>query len=183
MPQPIRQFPQHEENPFLLETYGYLKEIPRYKRVTSQPSGEYIDRESGEMIEVFDVKTNHALVDGQPFLKAYYYNATSFLEELVDMPKYAQKVLLFILKCVERDKDVLYFSPKECQKYTKHPSMQSVYNGLSYLLEHQFIARSELEYKYFLNPVRVFNGNRVKIVARHISKLPKNLTASEDSSE
>lgn len=170
MPQPIRQFPQHEENPFLLETYGHLKEISRYKRVTSQPTGAYVDRESGEMLEVFDVKSNAFLIDTQPFLKAYYYNSTSFLEEFAEMPKCAQKVLTFILRNIERDKDIVYFSPKNCQKYAKYPNMTSVYNGISYLLEHKFIARSSAEYKYYLNPMKVFNGQRTKVVAKAIKK-------------
>ncbi len=147
-----------------METYAHLKVKDTYKRVTTASPGAYLDRESGEVVQVYDVQKGTCLIDNQPFLKSFIYHSTSFLEELVHMPKHAQKVMLYIIRMMEKDKDVVFFSPKDCQAYSKYPSIQSVYNGVAWLLSNSFIARAEVDFKYYLNPTKVFNGTRVKLL-------------------
>lgn len=163
-PLTIRSFEKHKLNPFIVETYAHLKVKDTYKRVTSVSPGAYVDRDSGEMVQVYDVQKGTCLIDNQPFLKSFIYHSTSFLEEFASMPKHAQKVMLYVIKMMKKDDDVVYFSPKDCQAYAKYPSIQSVYNGVAWLLANSFIARTEVDFKYYLNPTKVFNGTRTRLI-------------------
>jgi hypothetical protein len=58
----------------------------------------------------------------------------------------------------------------DCLEYTKYKHRKDVMNGLAGLIDAGIIARSEYEFEYFLNPMVVFNGDRVTFAKTYIKK-------------
>jgi uncharacterized protein YcaQ len=58
----------------------------------------------------------------------------------------------------------------ECLEHTKYSTEKSVFEGLSTLIECGIVARSNRHYKYFVNPLVVFNGDRVTFAKTYIKK-------------
>ena len=68
----------------------------------------------------------------------------------------------------KRDKFEFFYD--DCQEYTKYRSIQPIYNGLSALIANGIIARGYNENVYFINPMIVFNGDRVTFAKTYIRK-------------
>ena len=58
----------------------------------------------------------------------------------------------------------------KCLEYTQYKHPKDVLFGLSGLIECGIIARSDSHFKYFINPLVVFNGDRVTFAKTYIKK-------------
>jgi hypothetical protein len=66
--------------------------------------------------------------------------------------------------------DLFNFFMDECMEYTGYKSEKSVYIGLASLLENKIIARGSHDILYFINPMIVFNGDRVTFAKTYVKK-------------
>jgi hypothetical protein len=81
------------------------------------------------------------------------------------------KVFGYILdKCLLPNRDDFFITYEEAQQYTGYQSLNVIRTGLSGLVENSIIARSTSPYRYFLNPLVVFNGDRVSFAETYIRK-------------
>ncbi len=78
-----------------------------------------------------------------------------------DLKPQAIKVFGYILNQLILNKDEFIFLTDECLEYTQYKSSTSVRIGLTSLLENEIVARGRADNLYFINPMLVFNGNRV----------------------
>jgi len=87
-----------------------------------------------------------------------------------ELTKPAIRVFGYILTRLKIKEDYFYFDMEDCMAYTEYTHRNNVLTGLACLVECGIIARSTKSYKYFINPLVVFNGNRVTFAKTYIKK-------------
>lgn len=174
----ITEFEVYYENPFLKQAVEQVQKniVKKYK--TANKTDEKA------VLQAFDPKSGEVLghtqfvrqieVDEEQFAKIYLSNFSAFF----DLKPQAIKVFGYILNQLIPNRDEFFFILDECMEYTGYKSDTSVRIGLTNLLENKIIARGRKEYFYYINPMVVFNGNRITFAKTYIKKkkntIPKN---------
>lgn len=165
----ITDYKAHQENPFLKEAINEIESNRVRKNILvnshSKTEIKMVINQDGDV----DGYTNFMKiieVDEQKFAKVYLSGFYKFF----DITQAGIRVFGFIINSIKPNGDQFLFDIDECMVYTKYKSNRSVINGLASLLEVGIIARSEKSYKYFINPLVVFNGNRVTFAQSYIKR-------------
>lgn len=163
----LKGFDSYEENPFVEKAINDIKIVKRTQVVRSK------SREEIQMITSSDGEVmGHSAfmrfieVDEERFAKVYLSQFTAFW----DLSKPAIRVFSYILTVLKPKQDSFTFDMSECLLHTKYSTEKSVFEGLSALIECGIVARSNRHYKYFINPLVVFNGDRVTFAKTYIKK-------------
>lgn len=169
----ISGFEKNKENPFLKQAVEQVQKniVKKYK--TASKTGERA------VLKAFDETTGEILghtqfirqieVDEDKFAKFYLSNFSSFF----DLKPSAFKVFGYILTKLIPNRDEFMFFYDECMEYTGYKSEKSIYIGLASLLQNEIIARGRNDSVYFINPMIVFNGNRVSFTKTYVRKKKK----------
>jgi hypothetical protein len=163
----IKNQPEHSENPFVEKAIEDIKIVKKTQVVRSKDRGEIqmIVSDGGE-IQGYSQFLRFVEVDESQFAKVYLSQFTSFWE----LSKPAIRVFGYILTVLKPKEDKFYFEMDECLAYTKYTHSNNVLTGLSNLIECGIIARSTKHYIYYINPLVVFNGDRVSFTKTYIKK-------------
>ena len=105
-------------------------------------------------------------VDEQQFAKFYLNNFSSFF----DLKPAAIKVFGYILQKLIPNRDEFMFIIDECLEYTGYKTKSSIFTGLAQLVHNEIIARGKTDFLYYINPLVVFNGNRITFSKSYILK-------------
>jgi len=165
---PISKYEKHKTNPFIPEAIDNVQIRKRTQMIhpTSREAIHYVvNSETGE-IDGHSAFLRVIEVDEERFVKLFL----SELGALWDLSKPALKVFSYVMNCMRMNEDSIFFDPNECMEYTGYKGKKSVFNGLAKLIEHDIIARSTIPYRYFINPMIVFNGSRVTFAKTYIKK-------------
>lgn len=165
---PIKQFEGYSENPFIeamLESVTPVKKVQWMKPANDKEVQLIVSQKSGEL-QGHSAFLRYIEVDEDKFAKIYLSQFAS----LFDLPKTSIRVFGYVLSVVKPNQDQLIFDMEDCKKYTEYKTEKSVLEGLVGLIENGIIARSNKHYKYFINPLVVFNGNRVTFAKTYIKK-------------
>ena len=166
----LNEFQKNAENPFLKQAIEQVQEsvVKKYKTATKT--------DQKAILQAFDPSTGEVLghtqfvrqieVDEEQFAKIYLSNFSAFF----DLKPQAIKVFGYILSQLTPNKDMFIFDREECMKYTGYKSDKSVFIGIASLLNNEIIARGSTDYKYFINPLVAFNGNRITFAKTYIKK-------------
>ena len=76
----------------------------------------------------------------------------------------------YILTCMKPKNDMIIFDRRKCLEYTQYKSDKAIYKGLAELVQSEIIARGPNEYNWFINPLIVFNGDRVSFTKTYVRK-------------
>ena len=165
----LKKFEKNTENPFLKQAVEKVQNniVKKYK--TSAKTGErailkVVDRDNNVMGHTRFVRQIE--VDEDKFAKLYLSNFSAFFE----LKPSAIKVFGYILEQLIPNKDYFYIDMNEAMEYTNYSTSKSVRTGLTSLLENELIARGRNEYHYFINPMVIFNGNRISFVKTYVKK-------------
>lgn len=79
------------------------------------------------------------------------------------------RVFGHILKQLKPKNDRFYFIVEECMKETGY-SKPTIYKALTELVINKIIARGPHDIIYFINPMIVFNGDRVTFAKSYVKK-------------
>jgi predicted transcriptional regulator of viral defense system len=75
-----------------------------------------------------------------------------------------------LTKCIIPNRDVFYIDYEEAKQITGYSADNIIRTGLSSLVEQGIIARSRNPYKYYINPLVVFNGDRITFAETYIKR-------------
>jgi hypothetical protein len=163
----VKQYETFKENPFVEKAIQDIKIIQKTQVIRSKNRDEIqmIVNSDGE-VEGHTAFMKFVEVDEEQFAKVYLSQFTAFWE----LPKSAIRVFGFIINILKPKKDEFYLEMTKCLEYTKYKHPKDVLSGLSGLIECGIIARSDSHFKYFINPLVVFNGDRVSFAKTYIKK-------------
>lgn len=163
----LKDFEKNKENPFAENAVANIKITQRKQivRATNKSEVSIIMSDEGEAIGHSQF-VRFIEIDEEKFAKVYLNELSSFFE----LPNTAQRVISYILTQLKPNKDRFDFFIEDCLAYTKYKSKTQVYEGLVTLCSKGIIARGQTEYHYYINPLIVFNGNRVMFAKAYIKK-------------
>lgn len=166
----ITEFEIYYENPFLKQAVEQVQKniVKKYRSATRT--------DEKAILKAYDDRTGEILghtqfirqieVDEEQFAKIYLSNFSAFF----DLKPQAIKVFGYILEQLIPNRDEFFFILEDCMKYTGYKSDTSIRIGLTNLLENKIIARGRKEFFYYINPMVVFNGNRITFAKTYVKK-------------
>lgn len=169
---PLNKFPEYDENPFMEDAIQEISVHSVKKKVFVRGNRSVLNQvinDSGEIVAHSAFLRTIEVEDSQ-FVKIYLSRFAAFYE----LNKAAIKVFGYILnKCITPNKDIFYIDFDEAKEYTGYSANNIIRTGLSCLTENGIIARSTNSYKYYINPLVVFNGDRITFADSYIKKRKK----------
>jgi hypothetical protein len=166
----LSSYDKNRENPFLEQAVETVNRnlVSKYKSATN--TGEKA------ILKAFDDRTGEVLghtqfvrqieVDEEQFTKFYLSNFSAFF----DLKPSAIRVFGYVLEQLLPNKDYFYIDISDALEVTKYKHKSSVYEGLASLIGASVIARGKNDNHYFINPMVVFNGNRITFAKTYVKK-------------
>lgn len=172
----LKEFEAFEENPFIEKAVNDIKVVRRTQVIRPQSKDEIqmITSADGE-VTGYTAFMRFVEVDEERFAKVYLSQFTAFWE----LSKPAIRVFSYILTVLKPKQDSFMFDMSDCLAHTKYSTEKSVFEGLSSLIECGIVARGNRHYRYFINPLVVFNGDRVTFAKTYVKK--RRATTPDDS--
>lgn len=173
----VKGHERFKENPFVERAIEDITIVKKMQFVTPKDKNEIqmIVSQSGE-VEGQTAFLRYVEVDEERFAKLYLSQLASFWE----LSKPAIRVFSYMLSILKPKQDSFILRMDECLEYTGYKHRKDVNNGLSVLIESKIIARSNYEFEYFINPLVVFNGDRVTFAKTYVKKKKMDIKAQMD---
>lgn len=169
----LSDFEMNKENPFLKQAIEQVQQniVKKFKmsgRTDQKAILKAVDKDNNILGHTSFIRQIE--VDEEQFTKVYLSNFSAFF----DLKPQAIKVFGYIMTQLIPNKDEFLFDREECMEYTGYKSDKSIFIGLANLLQNSIIARGNKDYKYFINPMVAFNGDRITFAKTYIKKVTKN---------
>lgn len=165
----LKDYPEFSENPFMESALSSISEKSVRKREFINGNRSIINHvisDDGEIVG-HSAFFRTSFVDEDKFVKLFISKFAAFY----DLSRPSIKIFGYILdKCLLPNRDDFFITYEEAQQYTGYQSFNIIRTGLSGLVENKIIARSTSPYRYFLNPLVVFNGDRVSFAETYVKK-------------
>jgi len=169
---PMREHKVYPENPFEKMLAVHITESGKTKidKVLTQ-TGQLVDTESGEAIEGESLFiATKKVVDGDQFTKIFHDS----IKNTVNISNKAIHILMwYIAPQLKKDELQVLFDLDDCEKLTEY-SRSSIYTALAELLNAEIIARTKYQWLFFINPLYLFNGDRIRVVNDYVRKTTNN---------
>jgi predicted transcriptional regulator len=164
----LKDFQMNRENPFAKQVLVKMGKFLSNRQITGKNGDERsvlkaVDENTGEILgQTVFMRTK--MVDTETFAKVYQLGFQAF----ADLKPSVMKVFQFIVKQLTPNKDNFNLYIEDLIEETElHKA--TIYRALGTLCERQIIARGRTEYEYYINPMYVFNGNRVTFITNWIN--------------
>lgn len=172
----LSDFKRNEENPFMKQAVEEVEKhiVKKYRNSTGQGQRALVaaaDIHTGEVFKTSFLRQME--VDEEQFVKLYLSNFAAFF----DLSKAAIRVFGYFMQAMKPKNDMVVFLLDACMEYTGYKAKDTIYRGLAELVHNEIIARGPNETLWFINPLIVFNGDRVSFTKTFVKK--KSLAAKE----
>lgn len=172
----LSDFKRNEENPFMKQAVEEVEKhiVKKYRNSTGQGQRALVaaaDIHTGEIFKTSFLRQME--VDEEQFVKLYLSNFAAFF----DLSKAAIRVFGYFMQAMKPKNDMVVFLLDACMEYTGYKAKDTIYRGLAELVHNEIIARGPNETLWFINPLIVFNGDRVSFTKTFVKK--KSLAAKE----
>ncbi|MCE8872381.1 MFS transporter [Bacteroides fragilis] len=176
----LSDFQRNKENPFMKQAIEDIENhvVKKYKSSTGSDKKAVVavaDTDTGEVFRTSFIRQIE--VDEEQFAKLYLNSFAAFF----DLSQAAIRVFGYIMTCMKPKNDMIMFILEDCLEYTKYTSKGTVYRGLAELVKAEIIARGINENLWFINPLIVFNGDRVSFTKTYVRK--KSLSTKKKAEE
>lgn len=163
----LSDFELNRENPFAQQALVQIGRAIVSKKATSSNKDESailkaVDHD-GQILGNTVFMRNKS-VDEEQFAKFFFAGFKAFY----DLKPVSIKVFGYILKRLKPNMDSFNFYLDECMEETGYAKV-SIYRALGELCSSNIIARGRTEYEYYINPMVVFNGDRVTFATTYIN--------------
>lgn len=169
----LRDFPTNTENPFLRDSVNEIEKhiVKKWRNASSTDKRAVLVATNPETGEILGHTTfmRQVDVDEEQFTKLFLAQFEAFF----DLTKAGIRVFGYVMKCLRPRIDMIYFDKDECMQYTQYTSLDSIYRGITELIKAGILARSKSDSMYYINPLIVWNGDRVTFVHDYRKKKPK----------
>lgn len=178
----ISDFKRNDENPFMKQAIEGVENhvVKKYKSSTGGDRKAVValaDTSTGEVFKTSFVRQIE--VDEEQFAKLYLSNFAAFF----DLSQAGIRVFGYIMTCMKPKSDMIIFNRKKCLEYTKYKTEKAIYKGLAELAAAEIIARGPSDVLWFINPLIVFNGDRVSFTKTYVRKKSLSEKKAEDKNQ
>ena len=176
----VTEFEKFRDNPFVEKAVEDIKVVKKTQVVRARDKGEIqmIVNGGGE-VEGYSQFLRFIEVDEAQFAKIYLNQFSAFWE----LSKPAIRVFGYIINILKPKSDSFILRMELCLEYTGYKHRKDVITGISSLIEAGIIARSEYSDEYFINPLVVFNGDRVTFAKTYIKRKNQINISKEDNKQ
>ena len=145
-----------DKNPFFTE--DTFKPSSRQKVEYNVSSNEVYDADGVVHSGVIGFVKPPRLYDAKRYTKVYREG----WKAIMSLSEPALKVLLYIISEMDTS-DTIDFSIRKCADLTGYKNNNNIYRALRELKDKSFISESSLPKIYMINPLLIFNGNRIEL--------------------
>lgn len=103
-------------------------------------------------------------VDHETFIKVF----RDSIKYVAKLSRTAQQVLWYVMDNLPKDKGYVIIDNATVMDYCGFKTRKSVREGVIELLDKNFLTRTTLPKKYWVNPLIVFNGNRITYANQYV---------------
>lgn len=164
----VKKFPRYPHNPFM----NGLQIQTRKKTVEIKGKGNsygLVNYDTGEPIGQIFAKFESEEVDRERFVKIF----SDGIGELLGLNATGLRIFRIIysemLETPNEDKIILYYH-NLMSRYNLKIAEATFHRGVNNLIEHGFIACSDVPSVYFVNPKYIFNGDRLQLAKEYVLK-------------
>lgn len=163
----VKKYEAFKENPFVEKAIEDIKIIKKTQVIRPKNKDEIqlIVSSAGD-VEGHSAFMRYVEVEEDKFAKLYLSQFSAFWE----LSKPAIRVFGYIINNLKPKQDEFFLEMNKCLEYTEYKHPKDVLSGIANLIECGIIARSDSHFKYFINPLVVFNGDRVTFAKTYIKK-------------
>lgn len=111
-------------------------------------------------------KNTYIIRDRKKFKKVYMDN----IEVILGLSSTASKIMWYIIKELKLKSQYIEINIKACMDKSGFKTPKSVRDGVIELLNKNILYRTAYSNRYWLNPLVVFNGDRIEFVKEYIYK-------------
>lgn len=115
-------------------------------------------------LQTWSKRTTYQITDRKEFVKVYRES----LKTILNLSATAQKVLWYILDILPQRATCVDIVTNICQRECGFKTRHSVVNGLVELLEKGILIKSSYQMRYWVNPVILFNGDRMEFIREYV---------------
>jgi hypothetical protein len=163
----LKDYKGFEENPFVEKAIAEIKVVKRQQVIRPANRNEIqMIVSSDGVVEGYTAFMRFVEVDEAQFAKVYISQFAAFWE----LTKPAIRVFGYILTALKPKSDSFFFNLQLCKEHTGYNTNKSIFEGITALIDCNIIARSSNHNIYFINPLVVFNGDRVSFAKTYIKK-------------
>jgi Firmicute plasmid replication protein (RepL) len=163
----IRDVQKFDHNPFLEQAIEDIKIIKKTQIVKPKNTSEIqIVVNSGGEVTGHTAFMRYIEVEEEKFAKLYLSQFAAFWE----LKSNSIRVFGYIINNLQPRQDMFIVYMDKALQHTKYKYAKEVNTGLVGLIEAGIIAKSIYENHYFINPMIVFNGDRVTFAKTYIRK-------------
>lgn len=166
MDKKLSEFKMNAKNPFAEQALARIGEHIVSRKVLASNQGERailkaVD-DNGEILGT-SVFARNIVVDDEQFGKFFLGGFSAFFE----LKPSSLRVFRYIIGLMRPNRDDVIFIMEDAVKRTGL-SIASIYRALAQLCRAEIIARGRFEEEFFINPMCVFNGNRITFATTYI---------------
>lgn len=159
----LGDFPIEEDYPFRDDVLDDVDEyFLCYPKKGSSKSSRVLKCDKDK----FSDTTTYVIRDRKEFIKTY----KNSLKMILGLSSTAQRVLWYIMDSMGQKPQYVDITPKMCMDTCGFKTLKSVRDGVVELLSKGVIKRSSYPTKYWVNPLVIFNGDRIEFVKQYIYK-------------
>ena len=160
----VRNAPKFSANPFMQGSSTEIRGKKKFYNVTAR-SDVITDGETGEITGGIEHKIVK-LVDDAQFVKIF----ADGIGGIYDLNGPGRKVFRYMLNVVQEnpntDRIYLHFMDAMEEPYLINPPV--FFRGMAELIHKHFVAASDRQNMFYLNPMMIWNGNRFRFVQEYI---------------
>ena len=164
----LKDFEMNKSNPFAKQAIVNIGEALVSRSVKTANKDEAallkaVDNQGQLLGNTVFIRTR--VVDSETFAKVYKQGFQAF----ADLKPSTLSVFQFIIQCLRPDRDDFFFFVEDAMESTGYSKM-TIYRALGELCNKNIIARGRTEEQYYINPMYVFNGDRVTFAQTWINE-------------
>jgi len=161
------KLPKYNENPFIEKAIDDIKVIRKTQVVKPHSRGEIqmIVSEGGE-VTGHTAFMRYIEVEEAQFAKVYLSQFSAFWE----LNNTSIRVFGYIINSLRAKQDMFILYMDKALEYTKYKYAKEINKGIVGLIDAGIIAKAKYDNHYYINPLVVFNGDRVSFAKTYIKK-------------
>ena len=157
----VNDFPQADISPFEGSLKSRLNEVTKRRVLSFGNSRVELEKYQNNISAQIALTQK---VDRETFIKVFRES----IRYIAQLSRTAQAVLWYIMDNLPKDKSYVVIDNMTVMDFCHFKTRKSVREGVIELLDKNFLVRTTVPKKFWVNPLIVFNGNRITYANEYI---------------